>query len=34
MNHAEILLKDFSDWVEGLTAQVRGSFESRAKDLV
>src|SRR3990170_478564 len=33
MNHAGILLKDFADWVEGLTAQVRDSCESRAKDL-
>src|SRR3989337_2376762 len=33
MNHARILLKDFSGWVEGLTAQVRDSCESRAKDL-
>src|SRR4030067_3479596 len=33
MNHAGILLKDFSGWVEGLTAQVRESCESRAKDL-
>ena len=33
MNHAGILLKDFSGWVEGLTAQVRGRCESRAKDL-
>ena len=33
MNHARILLKDFSGWVNGLTAQVRDSCESRAKDL-
>ena len=33
MNHARILLKDFSGWVNGLTAQVRESCESRAKDL-
>jgi len=33
MSHARILLKDFSDWVNGLTAQVRESCESRAKDL-
>ncbi|MBF8276050.1 MAG: hypothetical protein HW390_1123, partial [Candidatus Brocadiaceae bacterium] len=33
MNHAGILLKDFSGWVEGLTAQVRDRCESRAKDL-
>ncbi|WP_419470146.1 hypothetical protein [Candidatus Kuenenia sp.] len=33
MNQARILLKDFSGWVNGLTAQVRDSCESRAKDL-
>ncbi len=33
MNHAGILFKDFSDWVEGLTAPVRKSGESWAKDL-
>src|SRR3970040_2964433 len=33
MNHARILLKDFSGWVNGLTAQVRDRCESRAKDL-
>src|SRR4030066_1808767 len=33
MNHARILLKDFSGWVNGLAAQVRNSCESRAKDL-
>src|SRR3990172_2666520 len=33
MNHARILLKDFSGWVNGLTAQVRDSCESRARDL-
>ncbi|MFO0793123.1 MAG: hypothetical protein U0586_03575 [Candidatus Brocadiaceae bacterium] len=33
MNQARILLKDFSGWVNGLTAQVRESCESRAKDL-
>jgi len=30
MNHARILLKDFSGWVEGMTAMVRKSCESRA----
>ena len=30
MNHARILLKDFSGWVEGMTAMVRQSCESRA----
>jgi hypothetical protein len=33
MNHAYILLKDFSRWVERLTAQVRDSCQSRATDL-
>ena len=33
MNHARILLKDFSGWVDGLTEQVRNSCESRARDL-
>ena len=33
MNHAHILLKDFSGWVERLTAQVRDSCQSRATDL-
>ena len=33
MNHAHILLKDFSGWVERLTAQVRNSCDSRARDL-
>ena len=30
MSHAHILLKDFSGWVEGLTAMVRQSCESGA----
>ena len=30
MNHARILLKDFSGWVEGMTATIRQSCESRA----
>jgi len=30
MNHARILLKDFSGWVEDLTAMVRQSCESRS----
>lgn len=30
MNHARILLKDFSGWVEGMTTMVRQSCESRA----
>jgi hypothetical protein len=33
MNHAGILLKDFSGWVDGLTARIRDSAEQRAKDL-
>jgi hypothetical protein len=33
MNHTKILLKDFSGWVERLTAMVRQSCESRARDL-
>jgi len=33
MSHARILLKDFSDWVNGITAEVRKSCESRARDL-
>ena len=33
MSHTHILLKDFSGWVERLTAQVRSSCESRARDL-
>ena len=33
MSHSHILLKDFSGWVEGLTAMVRQSCESRARDL-
>jgi len=33
MHNSRILLKDFHGWVEGLTAMVRQSCESRAKDL-
>ena len=33
MSHTHILLKDFSGWVEKLTAEVRSSCESRARDL-
>lgn len=33
MSYAKILLKDFSVWVEGLTAQLRASSEMRAKEL-
>ena len=33
MNHAGILLKDFSGWVDGLTARIRDSAEQRAKEL-
>jgi hypothetical protein len=33
MNHTGILLKDFSDWVNGLTARIRDSAEQRAKEL-
>ena len=33
MSYSHILLKDFSGWVERLTAQVRSSCESRARDL-
>jgi hypothetical protein len=33
MNHTGILLKDFSGWVHGLTAQIRDSAEQRAKEL-
>ena len=33
MNHTGILLKDFSRWVDGLTARIRDSAEQRAKDL-
>src|SRR4030042_4008015 len=30
MNHARILLKDFSGWAEGMTSMIRQSCESRA----
>jgi hypothetical protein len=33
MNHSHILLKDFSGWVEHLTAMIRQSCESRAGEL-
>lgn len=33
MNHTHILLKDFSDWVNGLTVRVRDSCQARARDL-
>lgn len=33
MSHTHILLKDFSGWVERLTAQVRDSCQSQATDL-
>ncbi len=33
MNTKNILLKNFSDWVKGLTAQIRQSCESRADAL-
>ena len=33
MNHANILLKDFSVWVNGLTGLIRDSCEKRAKEL-
>ena len=33
MRHANILLKDFGGWVNGLTAQIRGSCEARARQL-
>jgi len=33
MSHTHVLLKDFSGWVNGLTSQIRTSFESRAKDM-
>lgn len=32
MGQTKILLKDFSDWVSGLTAQIRQSCESRADE--
>ncbi len=33
MNHTGILLKDFSGWAHGLTAQIRDSAQQRAKEL-
>ena len=33
MNRTGILLKEFSGWVDGLTARIRDSAEQRAKDL-
>jgi len=33
MSYTNILLKDFSGWVEGLTAMIRHSCESRARQL-
>lgn len=33
MNHANILLKDFAGWVNGLTGLIRDSCEKRAKEL-
>jgi hypothetical protein len=33
MGHSHILLKDFSDWVNGLTVQIRNSCQSRAGQL-
>ena len=33
MRHSHILLKDFSGWVEGLTAMIRRSCELRATEL-
>jgi len=33
MGHSHILLKDFSGWVNGLTAQIRNSCQSRAEEL-
>jgi hypothetical protein len=33
MGHSHILLKDFSGWVNGLTAQIRSSCQSRAREL-
>jgi hypothetical protein len=32
MGSSRILLKDFSKWVDGLTAQIRSSCESRARE--
>jgi hypothetical protein len=33
MNHTNVLLKDFSRWVNGLTSLIRDSAETRAKEL-
>jgi len=33
MGHSHMLLKDFGGWVEGLTARIRDSCQSRARDL-
>jgi len=33
MGHTNILLKDFSEWVNGLTARIRDSAQQRAKEL-
>ena len=33
MSHTGILLKDFSGWVNGLTARIRDSAQQRAKEL-
>ncbi|WP_169704265.1 hypothetical protein [Candidatus Kuenenia stuttgartiensis] len=33
MNQARILLKDFSGWVNGLTAQVRGTVVNRGRKI-
>jgi hypothetical protein len=33
MSHSHILLKDFRNWVNGLTGLIRGSCEKRAMDL-
>jgi hypothetical protein len=33
MNHTNVLLKDFSRWVNGLTGLIRDSAEQRAREL-
>ena len=33
MGHSHMLLKDFGGWVNGLTAQIRDSCQSRAREL-
>ena len=33
MGHSHILLKDFAEWVNGLTAQIRSSCQCRAEEL-